>query len=103
MAWCEENGVDYVFGLARNKRLERKIAGSLAKACRAAGETGLAARFFHDFMWSTKDSWTRRRRVVAKAEWTTLGANPRFIVTSLKPERWAGGTDALRGSLLRAR
>ena len=40
-------------------------------------------------MWSTKDSWSRRRRVVAKAEWTTQGANPRFIVTSLKPGRWA--------------
>ncbi|OWW04699.1 hypothetical protein ATY81_01585 [Rhizobium sp. R72] len=51
-----------------------------------------AARVFRDFLWSTKDSWTRRRRVVAKAEWTTLGANPRFIVTSLKPERWAAQT-----------
>ncbi|MBB6305561.1 MULTISPECIES: IS1380 family transposase [Rhizobium] len=89
MAWCEENGVDYIFGLARNKRLERKIAGSLAKACRAAGETGQAARVFHDFMWATKGSWARRRRVVAKAEWTTQGANPRFIVTSLKLDHWA--------------
>jgi hypothetical protein len=89
MAWCEANGVDYVFGLARNQRLESKIAGSLAKACRAAGQTGQAARVFHDFMWATKDSWSRRRRVVAKAEWTTQGANPRFIVTSLKLEYWA--------------
>jgi hypothetical protein len=51
--------------------------------------SGQAARVFGDFMWSTKDSWTRRRRVVGKAEWTLLGANPRFVVTSLEPERWA--------------
>jgi hypothetical protein len=34
-------------------------------------------------MWSTLDSWSRERRVVAKAEWTGGGANPRFVVTSL--------------------
>ena len=50
---------------------------------------GRGARVFHDFMWSTLDSWSRRRRIVAKAEWTTQGANPRFVVTSLKPKRWA--------------
>jgi hypothetical protein len=91
MAWCEENRVDYVFGLARNERLENKIAPALKEACLASRASGQAARVFRDFMWSTKDSWSRRRRVVAKAEWTTQGANPRFIVTSLKPERWAAG------------
>ncbi len=86
MAWCEENRVDYVFGLTRNKRLENKIAPALEEACLASRASGQAARVFRDFMWSTKDSWSRRRRVIGKAEWTTLGANPRFIVTSLKPE-----------------
>jgi hypothetical protein len=89
MAWCEANRVDYVFGLARNQRLEKKIAPALAEARRASKASGQAARVFREFMWSTKDSWSRRRRVVAKAEWTTLGANPRFVVTSLKPEQWA--------------
>ncbi|TIS84941.1 transposase, partial [Mesorhizobium sp.] len=65
------------------------IAPALEEACRASKASGQAARVFSDFLWSTLDSWSRRRRVVAKAEWTTLGANPRFIVTSLKPERWA--------------
>ncbi|MDX8483310.1 IS1380 family transposase [Mesorhizobium sp. VK24D] len=89
MAWCEANGVDYVFGLARNERLEKKIAPALQEARLASRKSDEAARVFRDFMWSTKDSWSRRRRIVAKAEWTTQGANPRFVVTSLKPKRWA--------------
>jgi hypothetical protein len=88
MAWCEANRVDYVFGLARNERLETKIAAAMKEAGLASRKSGQAARVFRDFMWSTKDSWSRRRRVVAKAEWTAQGANPRFIVTSLKPDRW---------------
>lgn len=87
MAWCEENGVDYVFGLARNKRLEGEIADAMEEAHIQAEASGEAARVFRDFMWLTLDSWSRRRRVVAKAEWTLQGANPRFIVTSLKAER----------------
>ena len=47
--------------------------------------TGKPARRFKDFMWTTLDSWSRRRRVVAKAEWTGGEANPRFVVTSLPP------------------
>jgi hypothetical protein len=88
MAWCEANRVDYVFGLARNERLEERIALALQEACRASSMSGRAERVFRDFMWSTRDSWSRRRRVIAKAEWTTQGANPRFIVTSLPPGRW---------------
>jgi hypothetical protein len=88
MAWCETNGVDYVFGLARNQRLEKEIAPALEEARLSSQADGEAARAFRDFLWSTKDSWSCRRRVVAKAEWTMAGANPRFIVTSLKPERW---------------
>ncbi|MBY5703952.1 IS1380 family transposase [Rhizobium leguminosarum] len=89
MDWCESNQIDYVFGLARNSRLEGQIASALEEARLSSKASGLAARVFVDFMWSTKDSWTRRRRVVGKAEWTLLGANPRFIVTSLEPEYWA--------------
>jgi len=84
MAWCEQNRVDYLFGLARNARLVATIEKELA-AARAASETnGRPARRFKDFQWNTLDSWSRRRRVVAKAEWTQGEANPRFIVTSLK-------------------
>jgi hypothetical protein len=84
MAWCEENRVDYVFGLARNVRLVAMIEAELADAKAVAELSGRAARRFKDFQWSTRDSWSRRRRVIAKAEWTQGEANPRFIVTSLK-------------------
>ena len=89
MDWCETSNVDYVFGLARNKRLEKEIAEALEEARLEAGTSGQAARVFRDFLWSTKDSWSRRRRVVAKAEWTMAAPNPRFVVTSLEPECWA--------------
>ena len=88
MAWCEDNRVDYLFGLARNERLEKRIAPALDEARRIGQETGAPARVFRDFLWSTRDSWSRRRRVIAKAEWTRGEANPRFVVTSLKPDRW---------------
>src|SRR5262245_43632340 len=83
MAWCEDNAVDYVLGLARNDRLVAKIARQLAAAEEEAVATAAPARRFRDFMWSTLDSWSRRRRVIGKAEWTRGQANPRFVVTSL--------------------
>lgn len=85
MAWCEANGVDYLFGLARNARLVAEIEGELAAAADQSRRTGKPARRFKDFLWATLDSWSRRRRVIAKAEFTRGEANPRFIVTSLGP------------------
>jgi Transposase DDE domain group 1 len=84
MAWCEANRVDFVFGLARNPRLVEELAIEMAWAEDDAIRTGQVARRFRDFRWSTLDSWSRRRRVVGKAEWTRGAANPRFVVTSLK-------------------
>ena len=84
MAWCEQNRVDFVFGLARNARLVEEIAVELLQAEAEATATGKPARRFKDFRYATLDSWSRRRRVIGKAEWTAGEANPRFIVTSLK-------------------
>ena len=86
MAWCEANRVDYLFGLARNARLEAEIAAELAEAGAESQATGRPARRFRDFMWTTLDSWSRPRRVIGKAECTKGEPNPRFIVTSLKPK-----------------
>jgi hypothetical protein len=83
MTWCELNGVDYLFGLARNRRLVGAIATELGQAQQQSQATGKPARRFNDFIWSTLDSWSHQRRVVAKAEWTQGAANPRFVVTSL--------------------
>jgi len=83
MSWCEANTVDYLFGLARNERLAAEIEAELEAAAEQSRRTGKPARRFKDFLWTTLDSWSRRRRVIAKAEWTRNEANPRFIVTSL--------------------
>ena len=84
MSWCEQRpGVDYVFGLARNERLVGAIAQQMEQARREYLQTHQAARRFRDFRYRTLKSWTRRRRVVGKAEYLAKGENPRFVVTSL--------------------
>lgn len=87
MRWCAENRVGYAFGLARNSRLEKKIRKALRKAQRQYVETGKPARLFVDLSYRTRQSGSRRRRVVAKAEYTSKGENPRFVVTSLEAEQ----------------
>jgi hypothetical protein len=86
MSWCEVNGVDFLFGLAKNERLVAEIASELAAAEEESKTTGQPARRFKEFQWSTRDSWSRPRRIIAKAEWTGGSANPRFVVTSLSLE-----------------
>jgi hypothetical protein len=90
MAWCEkdENQVDYVFGLARNQRLARIIGKEMHEAHLLHQFTGKPARVFTEFAYKTHKSWSRARRVVAKAEFLDKGQNPRFIVTSLDTETW---------------
>ncbi len=84
MAWCEENGVDFLFGLQQNDRLNAEIKDELAKAEAKSRRTGKPARSFKEFKYETRRSWSCERRVVAKAEWTKSEGNPRFVVTSLK-------------------
>jgi hypothetical protein len=90
MAWCEANPVDYVLGLAKNERLRAEITAEMAQAAEQYQQTGQAARIFKEFTYQTRESWSRARRVVAKAEHLEKGANPRFVVTSLASEEWAG-------------
>jgi hypothetical protein len=84
MAWCEANRVDYVFGLARNERLEQALTSEVITATIESLRTGRTARCFKDFRYATRDSWSCERRVIGKAEVTGGEANPRFVVTSLK-------------------
>jgi hypothetical protein len=92
MGWCEGDRVAYVFGLARNERLVGAIADDLALAETESLAQSGPARRFADFAWRTLDSWSRERRVVAKAEHLPKGANPRFIVTSLPADEIDGRT-----------
>jgi hypothetical protein len=86
MAWCETNGVDYALGLAQNTRLKAMIAAEQEQARQEFERTKEPARVFTDLRYRTLDSWSRERRVVAKAEHLAKGPNPRFVVTSLTPE-----------------
>ena len=103
MGWCEANRVDYVFGLARNSRLEAALLEPLAEARRLCIAAGKPARVFREFQYRTLDSWSRTRRVIGKAEHTLDGANPRFVVTSLKRTRVAYDARALYEDLYCAR
>ena len=88
LSWCEQaNRIDYVIGFAKNVRLNQEIAEEMKHAEMQFKETGQPARVFKDFRYQTRDSWTRERRVVGKAEFMDKGANPRYVVTSLTAER----------------
>ncbi len=89
MGWCENNRVDYVFGLARNQRLRRIIGKQMHQAQLEHQTTGKPTRVFAEFSYQTHKSWPCSRRVVAKAEYLDKGENPRFVVTSLTAGQWA--------------
>ena len=86
MAWCEEWEVDFVLGLAKNQRLNRRTDRMMKRAQARCKETGESVRFFDDFQYRTKHSWSRSRRVIAKAEYSPKGPNPRYVVTSLSED-----------------
>jgi hypothetical protein len=92
MNWCEDSGVDFVFGLARNQRLRRIIGEQMWEATQQWAQTGKPARIFTEFDYQTKKTqkggWDRERRVAAKAEHIDGKENPRFVVTSLSSEPW---------------
>lgn len=92
MTWCEAQGVHFLLGLANNNRLIKRIGDALHSAECAYHLSGQASRVFEDFSYRTVKSWSRARRVVAKAEHLSKGANPRFVVTSLPAERYGART-----------
>ncbi len=105
MSGCEAHGVDYVLGLARNRRLRRIIGREMWEATEQPKSTGQAARVFAEFGYraqkTRKGGWERERRVVAKAEQIEGKENPRLVVTSLSREQ--GAAQALYEELYRAR
>lgn len=92
MVWCESQGVDFVFGMARNQKLRKIIGGQMHEATEQWNQTGKPARVFTEFEYQTKKTkkggWDRERRVAAKAEHIDGKENPRFVVTSLTSEQW---------------
>jgi len=92
MSWCEENRVDFLFGLAKNSRLKRILGGEMHQAKEQFEATKEASRVFKDFTYKTKKTWSRERRVIGKAEHLAKGENPRFVVTSLSQEAFDART-----------
>jgi len=92
MGWCEANGVHFILGLAKNARLLGKIEREMKKARKRYALSGQASRVYGHFLYRTRKTWSRKRRVVAKAEHLAKGANPRFVVTSYSPEAYAAQT-----------
>ena len=82
MRWCDSHGIGYVLGLARNPALERLAADGMSRASRQFRATGQPQRIFGSFAYAAA-SWDRQRRVIVKAEHTTQGPNPRFIVVNV--------------------
>lgn len=89
MAWCERENLAYLFGLAQNPRLKKQIEPEMAQAERLYEQTQAPARVFTEFFYATEKTWSRQRRVIAKAEHIAKGANPRFVVTSLPQQEMA--------------
>lgn len=92
MTWCEEHALDYVLGLARNTRLEGTIETEMAQARTESERIGQASRVYKDFEYQTRESWSRSRRVVGKAEYLMDKPNARFVVTSLSIEAFPAQT-----------
>jgi hypothetical protein len=90
LQWCEDNTIHYVVGFARNPLLRRLIEPQMQQAAQIHKQTGTPARVFTEFLYqTTTGSWSRSRRVVAKAEQLDGKENPRFVVTNLSVEEWA--------------
>lgn len=80
--WCERAGVQYILGLARNKRLQARVQPAEAVLKRDYEHTGRKQRLVSEFSYAA-DSWNQPRRVVTRLEYGSQGINPRFIVTNI--------------------
>ena len=89
MAGCAREGVDYIFGLAQNPRLKKLSQAEMAQAEEQYAQTQAPVGVFTEFLYATEKTWSRERRVIAKAEHLDKAANPRFVVTSLPQAQMA--------------
>lgn len=90
MDWCEDQGIYYCLGLARNERLETLLIPAMANArARRCLTGGATVRVFTEFHYATLKTWRRQRRVIGKAEITAEGENPRFAVSNLPAKGWS--------------
>ena len=100
LTWCERQGVDYIVGIARNKRLNALAQPLLIQAREAFEHSGNKQRLFDEFFYAAK-TWDRPRRVLVKAEHSARGSNPRYVVTNLagSPQRLYDAVYCARGDM----
>jgi hypothetical protein len=97
MTWCEgQPEVYYCLGIGKHSGLIGNLEPALADARARHCLTGVSTRVFAEFEYQTKASWRCKRRVIGKAEVMVGGDNPRFIVTNLPKEGFAGEEDRER-------
>lgn len=82
LRWCEDHDVGYIVGIAKNDRLLEKTSSLMRGAQQAFEKTGEKQRRFWSVHYAAQ-TWDRQRRVIAKAEYSRQGPNPRFVVTNL--------------------
>jgi hypothetical protein len=82
LRWCDRAGVNYIIGLAQNKRLRALAETPILAAKELFDQTGVKVRLFDEVEYGA-GTWDRKRRVIIKAEHAEKGANPRFVVTNL--------------------
>jgi hypothetical protein len=81
--WCERQDVGYVIGVARNACLHRSVASWEQTLKQEYEKTGIKQRLIREFQYAA-ESWNRQRRIITRLEFSSQGANPRFIVTNLE-------------------
>ena len=90
LSWCKKKNVGYIVGLGRNPRLQRAIEAEMEASRKQCESSGKPARHFRSVPYRTLKSWSRERRVVAKAEYLPgpRGYNARFVVTNLDEKEY---------------
>ena len=85
LRWCDRHHVGYVVGIAKNDRLLNHVKAHFEQAAECFQQSGTKVRWFTDFQYGAR-SWQCQRRIIAKIEYSTHGANPRFLVSNLEQE-----------------
>ena len=83
LGWCELYGIEYIIGQAKNKILKERASDLMSKAREQYLATKVKQRIFGDIQYAAA-SWKKTRRIIAKAEHSAKGGNPRFVVTNMK-------------------
>jgi hypothetical protein len=83
MQWCDSHDVAYIIGLAKNSRINAMAAPLMEKAERLFNETDEKQRLFTSVQYAAA-TWDKERRIIVKAEHSSMGSNPRYVVTNLQ-------------------